>query len=613
MIQLNNLSKEFGSRILFNNVTFSISPGDKIGFVGRNGSGKSTLFKIIANEMSPDSGDIVCGKNYQIGQLKQHLIFTKSTILEECAQVLSEEEKFDDYKVEKILFGLGFSESDLTKNPNDFSGGYQIRLNLAKLFLEAPNLLLLDEPTNYLDIVSMRWLKDFLRKYPGEFVLVSHDRDFMNSVCNHTVGIHRQNILKIKGNIDTYTNKLSESEEIYENTRVNQEKKRKEIEDFVTRFKAKASKANQAQSRLKMLEKMDSYDKLENVQNLDFKFNYDPFQAKSLLQANDLSFGYGEGVNLFEKLDFDIAKGEKVAIIGKNGKGKSTLLNLIGDKLTTRTGEIRFHNSVTKGHFGQTNIERLDPNSTIEKEILSENPDLTNTEVRNICATMMFSGDDVEKKVNVLSGGEKSRVLLGKILAKKSNLLLLDEPTNHLDQESVSALVAELKRFEGGAVIVTHNEGILRELPTKFIIFHHDRCEQFIGSYDDFLEKVGWEDEIKEVTEVKTPSLSRKEYKVKRQELINERSRETKPLTQKIDKLEKEIVVAESVIDDANEKLICASEKEDSAAITSESKRLGENEAIIEGHFELLGELEEKLTEIRSKFENLLEDLESQL
>lgn len=610
MIQVYGLSKEFASRVIFKDITFSINKNERVGLVGRNGTGKSTLLKMITEELDCDSGEISCPKNYSIEMLKQHIDFSEKTVLAECMQVLPRENEHDFYLAEKILFGLGFSKNDLQKDPLSFSGGYQIRITLTKCLLKAPDMLLLDEPTNYLDILSMRWLERFLRRYPGEIILITHDREFMDNVCTHTMGIHRQKLVKVKGKYEQYKVKIDEEEALFENTRLNQEKKKKEIEAFVTKFKAKASKASQAQSRQKMLDKMEEIDRLEDIGSIRFSFNYKGFPTKTITQIENLSFGYDEK-NLFENLSFYINKGDKIAIIGKNGKGKSTLLNLISGQLTPKTGNITKHNATAIGHFGQTHINTLHLENSIEKEIISVNPSLTKTGVRNICGSMMFSGDDAEKKISVLSGGEKSRVLLGKILGQETNLLLLDEPTNHLDQESIEILIDELKKFEGAVVIVTHNERILKKLATKFIVYHHDKCEEFLGSYDDFLNKVGWEEEIGE--EKSAPILQKithKEYKQRRSDLIKERSKEIRPLKEKVDAIENEIIKLEIIVKKANEALVSASESDDGESIQKYSIELGRAEKEIENQFELLEMTSLKLSQVEELYEGYLENLE---
>ena len=497
MIQLNGISKHFGLQVLFENLDLLIGKRERIGFVGRNGSGKSTLFKIILGEITSDAGEVIIPKGYKIGALDQHINFTKPTVLEECCQVLSEDEQYDWWKAEKILFGLGFSEEDLEKDPNSFSGGYQVRINLTKALVQNPNLLLLDEPTNYLDIVSLRWLRGFLKSFKGEVLLITHDKDFMDSVSTHTIGLSRKRLSKYEGNTTKFYEQLSIADEIYEQTRVNQEKKKKELQGFVDRFGAKASKATQAQSRAKQIEKMGTIEKLATENTLGFTFHHKDCPGKIILEADDLSFGYSglEEDDLFKNLSLKIGREDRIGIIGKNGKGKSTLLNVIAGELTPRTGDIKSHPSLSAGHFGQTNIERLDPNSTIITEISDSNHSLGIGQVRQICGTMMFTDDLAKKKVSVLSGGEKSRVMLGKILAKKSNLLLLDEPTNHLDMESIQTLSEEIVKFPSAVILVTHSELLLRASVNKLIIFHKGKAEFFDGTYDEFLEKIGWETE----------------------------------------------------------------------------------------------------------------------
>lgn len=611
MIQVKDLKKEFGQRVLMEEVNFHLNPRERIGLVGRNGSGKSTLFKMILGEMSPDQGVISIPKSYKIGSLSQHLKFTYPTILEECASVLPAEQKFDVFRAEKILFGLGFQDSDMQKAPSSFSGGYQIRLNLAKALLGEPNLLLLDEPTNYLDIVSMRWLRDFLVQFPGEVLLITHDKDFMDSVTTHTMGISRQKLKKFKGPTKVFYQQIKLEEEIYEQTRQNQDKKRKEMEDFVERFRAKANKAAQAQSRVKMLEKMETMDKLALERQLSFSFHYKECPGKIILKADDLSFGFQQGSALFEKLSLHVGRHEKVAIIGKNGKGKSTLLNVLAGNLNAWSGELQFHPSTELGHFGQTNVERLNNQLTIAQEVTSANGDLSLTEVRSICGCMMFEGEDADKKISVLSGGEKSRVLLGKMLAKSTNLLFLDEPTNHLDMESVDSLIDALELYEGAVLMVTHSEEMLRRLATKLIVFRQGGAEVFNGTYDEFLEKIGWEDEGVGSAKKNVKKLDQKEYNRKKQELINQRSKVCQPLRDKREKCEELIVKFEDLLEKKNQEL--ATVGEDSQKVAELSRAYGEIQKQIELLFEQLETIEEEINSQEKNFEELLLDLEKQL
>jgi ATP-binding cassette, subfamily F, member 3 len=512
MIIASNLEKSFGPQVLFEDVSFLINKGERIGLVGKNGSGKSTLFKMIMGEARQDSGTISTPKDYKIGSLDQHIHFTKPTVIDECIEALPAEKQWDHYKAEIILSGLGFSDPDFQKDPTTFSGGFQVRINLCKALLADPNMLLLDEPTNYLDILSLRWLKDYLNKWPGEMILITHDRDFMDKVTTHTLGLHRKQARKVTGGTIKFYELIIQEEETYEQTRKNLENKRKEMQSLVDRFRAKASKATMAQSRLKMMEKMGTMEKLDTEKNLGFRFNHLPCPGKMILNVKNLSFSYDGKPenNIFSDISFSIGRRDRIGIIGANGKGKSTLLNCLANELIPNSGTIVPHPSARLGHFGQTNIDRLEPKNKVLDEILRSNPNLSLQAAHSICGAMMFDGDLSKKKVSVLSGGERSRVLLGKIISHPTNLLLLDEPSHHLDVESIEALIEELNDYAGALVIVTHSELILKTLAKNLIIFHQGRAEYFHGGYEDFLEKVGWEGEPVTEKKVKT-KINKKE------------------------------------------------------------------------------------------------------
>ena len=495
MIQVQGVSKSYGAQVVFSELSFSISRGERLGLVGKNGHGKSTLFRLILGEEDPDEGKIVIPSRYQVGHLEQHLNFTQDTILAEGALGLPADEKEMLYKVESILFGLGFTQGDLERAPSEFSGGYQIRLNLAKLLVSEPNLLLLDEPTNYLDIVSVRWLERFLKAWKNELIIITHDRVFMDRVTTHTMGIHRQKLRKVKGDTEKLYEQLALEEEIHEKTRRNDQKKRADIEKFIDRFRSQAHKAQLVQSRIKALERMPKLDQLSEIESLDFRFTYAPFPAKTCLDVRKITFGYPGGPLLLDELAFSVDKRDRIAVMGKNGMGKSTLLKLIAREMDPKSGEIKRHPDTRIGYFGQTNISRLSPAATVEDEVQNANPANSRTRVRGICGLMMFSGDTAEKKVAVLSGGEKSRTLLGKILAQPSNVLLLDEPTSHLDMDSIEALVDALDRYEGAVVIVTHSEMILRRVAKKCVYFQGGAARIYPGTYDEFLERIGWDHE----------------------------------------------------------------------------------------------------------------------
>jgi ATP-binding cassette, subfamily F, member 3 len=497
MIQVDGLSLVYNGEVLFEDASFSIQPGERCALVGRNGSGKSSLFRLLTGKESPDKGTIAKRKNYIIGTLDQHIVFTKSTLIDEAALGLRPEEEDCIYKAETILFGLGFKEEDLERSPQEFSGGYQLRLHLAKVLIGEPDCLLLDEPTNYLDIVSIRWFTEFLRNWKGEFVLISHDREFLDSISTHTMGIHRQKITKVKGGTIEFFEHVMQKEEIHEKTRQNLEKKRDHLQGFINRFGATASKAGQAQSKQKMLSRIPVLENLKNLYNLDFQFNEANFFGKKMLETNEVSFSYDLSAKepLIENFSLTVEKGDRIAIIGKNGRGKSTLLRLLAGELAPRNGLTKQSENLSIGYFGQTNIDRLHPKHTIEEEIAAANPKLNRTQVKAICGLMMFSGDKSNKINGVLSGGEKSRVLLGKIVATPCNVLLLDEPTHHLDMESIEALIDAIEDFQGAVIIVTHSELILKRMALdKIVVCHQGRQDMHLGTYEDFLDCAGWHD-----------------------------------------------------------------------------------------------------------------------
>lgn len=495
MIRVKDLSISFAGHDVFNDANFIINGREKIGLIGRNGSGKSTFLKLILKKLEPDSGAVEIPRGYRIGYLEQHISFSHDTVLEEICSVLPPERDHEGWKGENILYGLGFTYEDLAKDPKKFSGGYQVKLNLAKLLLVEPQMLLLDEPTNYLDIHSIRWLKEFLQEWDGELILITHDRSFMDAVITHTLVIHRKAFKKVPGSTKGIREKIAAEEEIYEKTRINEDKQRQKTQEWIDRFGAKASMASRAQSRVKMLEKQDVKEKLAHVETLEFKFNHTPYASKeNMIEIESVAFGYTPENLLIQNLSFKIADGEKICIIGKNGKGKSTLLKLLTEDLQALKGNVKVNGKTEIGYFGQMNIDRLDNNHSVYEELQKTDEKLPITRVRQVCGNMMFSSDLANKKIGVLSGGEKSRVTLGKILLKGVNLLLLDEPTNHLDMESCEALMQAIKSFEGAVIMVTHDEYFLEQIANKLIVFDDNKTFTFEDSYEFFLKRVGWKD-----------------------------------------------------------------------------------------------------------------------
>jgi ATP-binding cassette subfamily F protein 3 len=614
MISVDNLWKGYGPQVLFEGISFKINLRERVGLVGRNGHGKTTLLRLITGEEESDKGSIVIPKNYRIGYVTQHIGFTEDTVLKEGMKGLPETQKDQHWKVEKVLSGLGFSAPDMERHPNEFSGGFQVRLNLAKVLVSDPDLLLLDEPTNYLDITSIRWIERFLNTWPRELILITHDRTFMDRIVTHTMGIHRRKMRKIEGNTEKFYNQIAQEEEIYEKTRVNDERKRKEIEEFITQFRAKARLVGLVQSRIRLLGKMGRKEKLEKIKALEFSFRTTPFFAKYALQAKDLSFSYDQSIELIKDFNIVIRPGEKVCVIGPNGKGKTTLLRLLAGQLKPDAGEVVYNPKTIKGVFEQTNVKSLVDSRTVEEEIMYSAVDIDKQSARNICGAMMFEGDYAAKKIEVLSGGEKSRVMLGKLLATPLNLLLLDEPTNHLDMETSDALLAALDSFDGAVVMVTHNEMFLHALAERLIIFSHDAIDIFEGGYQRFLDKGGWGDEEVIQTIGKKESrtnpddgkVNKKELRKKRSEIISERSKVLTPLEKKITHAENEIEKHENILKELHVLLQQATLKKDGKKIFEVSHAILASEQAIEAGFAELEKMHAAFEKHQAEFEERL-------
>ena len=625
MISFENISKSFGAQTLFEGATVKLNPRERVGLVGRNGHGKTTLFRLILGEEAPDEGEIVIPRNYRIGYVEQHIRFTEDTVLREGMRGLTESERDHHWKVEKVLSGLGFSDDDMHRDPHTFSGGYQVRLNLAKVLVSDPDLLLLDEPTNYLDITSIRWIERFLQNWPRELLLITHNRGFMDKVITHTMAIHRKKIRKIAGNTGQLYNQIAQDEEVYEKTRINDERRQKEIELFISRFRAKARLANMVQSRIKTLEKMEKRNKLEEIKNLEFSFRSKPFRGKQVMTVEDLTFAYpGGGRPLIEGLGFQAVPGDRICIVGKNGKGKTTLIKLLAGVLDPDRGQILYNPNITRGFFEQTNVQSLVDSRTVLEEILYSDEGVDQQRARNICGAMMFEGDDALKKVEVLSGGEKSRVMLGNLLAAPANLLLLDEPTNHLDMESCDSLLAALDNFDGVVIMVTHNEMFLHTLARRLIVFQDDAVTLFEGGYARFLEKGGWREESgagrasdpppetfadgagDSGDAPAGPRLGKKELRRLRSEILTERAKILKPIERKIARAEEAIDGHEKSMEALNREMQEASEAGDGARIVNLSQAIHAAETAIEAHFNDLESLTAALDREAARFDKKL-------
>ncbi len=644
MIAVEELSKSFAHQVLFESISFKINQGERVGLVGKNGHGKSTLFRIIAGLEEPDEGRVVIPRNYRIGYLEQEPNFLKPTVLEEARSGLPACDSDQLWRVEKVLAGLGFRPEDFQKNPRQLSGGYQVRLNLARLLLADYDLLLLDEPNNYLDITSIRWLEKFLLSWRGELMFITHDRSFMDRVATHILGLHRRKVRKIEGDTEKYYNQLALEEEVYEKTRLNDERKRKELEVFISRFRAKARLAGLVQSRLKYIEKMEKREKLEKIKNMEISFLEKKFHHKYALSLENVSFAYTPDRPLLRDLSLQIGARDRVMVIGPNGRGKTTLLKLMAGRLKPQSGEITFPRSVSAGYYEQSYAEEMNSASTVLEEIGSANTQLEPARIRQIAGSLLFEGDEALKPIRILSGGEKSRVLLGKILATPVNLLLLDEPTNHLDLESCDALLAALDNFDGAVVMVTHNELFLRALAERLIVFNDDRLTVFEGDYDSFLKKVGWSAERNEAGERNQTAagsipeaagqpaekadrskngaqaafqdeafkfkLSPRELRRLRSEVIIEKSRVLKPLEERVLKLERQIEEMEQRVNQLTQDIIAASVDGRGQEVVRLSRELDAGRKNLDSLYEEYTQVYQDYEEKSQSFERRLQELD---
>jgi len=530
MFSVNNLSVQFTGEVLFDDVTFIINRRDRIGLVGKNGAGKTTLMRIITGDFTPETGTVSKPAGSKVGYLPQEIHFqSKTTVLAEAMQAFTEAQALEkeisqltdditnrtdyeseDYQrctqrlaeaseryellggatqeasAEKVLLGLGFDRRDLDRPLAEFSGGWQMRVELAKLLLQLPELLLLDEPTNHLDIESIQWLEGFLGSYPGAVMLVSHDRAFLDNITNRTIEISLGKIYDYKACYSDYEMLRQERMEREMAAFTNQQREIAQIERFITRFRAKATKAKQVQSKVKMLEKMEKVEVEEMDKSaIHFRFPEAPPSGKVSLEASHVGKSYGNH-EVLRDLNFLLARGERVAFVGRNGEGKTTLARIITGELE-HTGSIRLGHQVKIGYFAQNQSEYLDPEKTVFETLDEAATGDARKQVRNILGGFLFSGDDIDKKVKVLSGGEKTRLAIARMLLDPVNLLVMDEPTNHLDMRSKDILKNALLQFGGTIIVVSHDRDFLQGLTEKVFEFRNRRIREFIGDIYDFI------------------------------------------------------------------------------------------------------------------------------
>lgn len=648
MIDLINISLQFNGNYLFNEVNYKISSGDRISLVGANGTGKSSLLKIILGELLPEDGIVQRQKNISIGYLPQELVYhSEKTLLEEALSALTdiielqskekevqkklEENNLDEVsrndlinqlgeihhklfdmdsysassRVEKILLGLGFSEEDFDKPTNIFSGGWQMRIALAKILIAQNDILLLDEPTNHLDLDSLNWLINFLKAYQGALVVVSHDKNFVNQVTDRTLEIFLGKFYSFKGDYESYLKYKAERDaQLFHQFEI-QQKKIQETQRFIERFRYKATKARQVQSRIKQLEKMELVELPETKDDISIKFPSPVQSGRFPIDLKCLSKSFGDKLVL-DKIDLLIERGEKIAFVGPNGAGKTTLAKIISGVLNFDSGERIIGHNTFISYYAQDVADSLDPELDIIDSVSGINEEKSLAELRTLLGSFLFSGDDVFKKVGVLSGGEKSRVALCKILLTKANLIVLDEPTNHLDIDSKLILQKALIDFSGTLVIVSHDVDFLRPIANKIVDVRNKKIKIYNGNIDYYLEKFQSEigDKKSEIDKPKKTenTISRKDQKRIEAELRNKKYQATKSLNKEIEILENKIADLEEEQKSLLEKLNDESLYKNGTGIKNLSVRLKELEKELQILFEQWEEKNQKVNEILSQF-----------
>ncbi len=589
LLALNNVSFSFGARPMLSEANWQIGEGERIGLIGPNGAGKSTLLRLIMGEYTIESGNIQRANDVSIGFFNQDLLsfstnnsilsvgmtaFEKAVAIEkELQQLMKElEEKGDDeellikysealhdfemaggYEMEhrtaEVLEGLGFSTKDLQRPYNEFSGGWRMRVLLAKLMLQQPDILMLDEPTNHLDLPSIEWLERYLQSYPGTVIIVSHDRYFLDRMVTRIIELFQQQLISYSGNYSFYEVEKATRMEFLEREYENQQKYIKQQERFIERFKAKASKATQAQSLMKKLDKLDRIELPEDsVPRMNISFDVEKQPGKIICDLKNASKSYGD-VHILNHTDVEVNRGDKVALVGANGKGKSTLMRIIAGMEPFQGERSGWHN-VKASFYAQHQLESLHLDNTILDEMKNCGSGKTELELRQLLGCFLFSGDDVFKKIRVLSGGEKARVALAKVIAGKANFLLLDEPTNHLDMQSVELLIEALNKYEGTYILISHDRYFVSRTANKYWEIENGKVNAFPGTYDEWAI---WKQERQERLKLSAPvQESKKQPEVKKEtkpvdiKEQNDKKKELQKKQKEFEKIEEQLNKAEA-------------------------------------------------------------------
>ncbi len=586
MIAINDLTFLIGSRALYEGASWHIKPGERIGLIGANGTGKSTLLKIIVGEYQPSAGTISMAKDLKIGYLNQDLLsydshhsilhvameaFGRQNQLHDEIEVLlkkietdySEEvlnklsdkqqefEALDGYSIEyranEILAGLGFSTEDQQRPLNTFSGGWRMRVMLAKILLQTPDILLLDEPTNHMDLPSIKWLEGYLNNFEGAIVIVSHDRYFLDKIVNRIVEARKGKLTIYSGNYTFYLEEKSLRGEIQKGEFKNQQAKIKQEEKLIERFRAKASKAKMAQSRIKALDKLERVEDVDDENpTVNFRFKFSKPSGRHVIKVENAYKSY-PNIDILQNADGLIEKGDKIALIGANGKGKSTLLRIIAGTEPFK-GKCETGHNVTTTFFAQHQLESLHLDNAILEELQSFAPKHSDTELRSILGCFLFTGDDVFKKIRVLSGGEKSRVALAKSLTTDSNFLILDEPTNHLDIQSVNILIQALKQYEGTFIAVSHDRYFLDSVANKIWFIEDQDIQEYPGTYQEYEEWQAKREKTGDQGGIKPAKVAKPKKEEPKPSEIEEKKKQLKKLNQQLEILEEEVGEKEKAV-----------------------------------------------------------------